>query len=62
MINWFDFLMMFLACFALFCAGYRIGWSRGFEECRSMVEGELDKIKKTLDAAKKARDSADREV
>lgn len=52
MTDWFDIFMKVITCIALFLAGYNIGWSRGFEKCRSMVEDAIADIKKTLDAAK----------
>jgi hypothetical protein len=37
MTDWFDILMRVLTIIALFAAGYRIGWSMGFEKCRSLI-------------------------
>ncbi len=52
MTDWFDIFMGVITFIALFLAGYNIGWSRGYEKCRSMVEVAIADIKKTLDAAK----------
>jgi len=39
MTYWFDIFMRVLTIIALFAAGYNIGWSRGFEKCRSLING-----------------------
>jgi len=62
MTDWFDIFMRIITCIALFMAGYNIGWSRGFEKCRSMVEDAVDDIRKTLNMAKSVKDSTNKEV
>ena len=44
MTNWFDIFMKVITCIALFLAGYRIGWSMGFEKCRSLINGFTEKF------------------
>ena len=44
MTNWFDVFMRVLTIIAIFAAGYNIGWSRGFEKCRSLINGFANKF------------------
>lgn len=44
MTDWFDILMRVLAIIALFTAGYRIGWSMGFEKCRTLINGFAERF------------------
>lgn len=44
MTDWFDILMKVLTIIAIFAAGYRIGWSMGFEKCRTLINGFASKF------------------
>ena len=44
MTDWFDILMKVLTIIAIFAAGYRIGWSMGFEKCRSLINGFAERF------------------
>ena len=44
MTDWFDIFMKALTIFAIFAAGYRIGYSMGFEKCRALINGFATKF------------------
>lgn len=51
MTDWFDIFMKILTCFALFTAGYRIGWQRGYENLRKKIESPVKDLLKTMSEA-----------
>lgn len=51
MIDWFDIFMKVITCFALFSAGYQIGWQKGYESLRKRIESPVNDLIKAMSEA-----------